>query len=108
MAKQLKGAVKFTHAGKSFTLQLDFNAICDFGDAIGVDGVARLEVIGTKPLTGKETRALFWAALQEHHPEIDLREAGRMVMACQAELMAAMQAMLPDADEGAAGNDQPA
>jgi len=103
MANRIKGEVAFSYEGSEYTLVLDWNAICDFGAAMNCDGFARLKTFGTKEPSDQEYRALMWAVLQENHPEITLRDAGRMVIPGMSALGEALAAAFPSAEGNAAG-----
>lgn len=71
-------------AGKSYRLHLDFNALCEFEDAIG-DGTSALDMFkrfeSKQMPTAKQVRALAYAVLRKHHREVGLEEAGNLVSA---------------------------
>lgn len=71
-------------AGAIYRLHLDFNALCEFEDAIG-DGTSAIELFkrfeAKQMPTAKQVRALAYAVLRKHHPEVSLQEAGNLVSA---------------------------
>ncbi|WP_376872384.1 GTA-gp10 family protein [Albirhodobacter sp. R86504] len=79
MAGPLKGEVHLSFEGKQLTLVLDFNALCEFEAQIGEGAQARMMLIEQGKGTFSDMRALLWAMLQTHHPEIDLKTAGQII-----------------------------
>ena len=71
MANAVKGEVAFDLDGKTYTLVLDFNALCEVEDVLGA-GEMKL----AKP---SAIRAIFWAALRRHHPAMTQRDAGNLI-----------------------------
>lgn len=81
MANPFKGEASVTLAdGRTLRLRRDFNALAEAEAAVGVrmDEITRIIQSGGPVM--KFTRALFWGALQAHHPEIALVEAGEILM----------------------------
>ncbi len=106
---KLNGDVSFVAKdGKTYTLRLDFNALCDFGEKTGKNALECFAnndpAAPPKMPDPSDMRALFWAALQEHHPEVSLRAAGALFD--QGAMTRAMAAMSPEggAAADAAGN----
>lgn len=56
-----------------YKLAFDFNALCLAEDHVGPLGDA-MQQMSKGSL--KAVRALFWAGLQKHHPELTLSQAG--------------------------------
>lgn len=56
-----------------YKLAFDFNALCLAENEVGPLGKA-MENMSAGSLTA--VRALFWAGLQKHHPELSLTDAG--------------------------------
>lgn len=85
MANPVRGEVSFQADGKDYVLLLDFNALCELDDLVPglMDGGAELR-------SPSAIRAVFHAALHEHHPEIDLRGAGRLISVVGVERVAAL------------------
>lgn len=92
MANHIAGEVSFEFEGNKYTLVFDFNAMVEFEDATGENAMHALKLYDEGRLTAKMARALFWAMLQEHHPEVDLRDAGRMAIPASEALGRALTA----------------
>ena len=99
-ANRLKGEVAFEAEGESYTLLLDFNALCDLEDSLPglMDGTAEIK-------SPKAIRRVFHAGLAAHHPQIDERGAGSLIHAVgfaeAGELVRlAFEASFPGADGG--------
>lgn len=69
MANKHKGEVSFAADGKTYTLSLSINAMCEMDDAFGVDD-ALGSLMSTGKATVKQLRTIFFVALRHHHPEI--------------------------------------
>lgn len=68
--------VKVELDGREFTLFYDLNAFAEIEDDFGViDEV--LEKLGRS--SAKTIRALLWAGLLHHHPEVTTTEVGRLI-----------------------------
>lgn len=75
------GSIAREHDGESLTLVMDMNAICHFDEATGLnffDVVGQWEQAQTIPPAG-HLRAIIHAALQEHHPDKTVRDAGKII-----------------------------
>lgn len=96
MANKIKGEVALMHGGKSYTLVLDFNALADFEAEAGVAN-ALVSLQNIAAMSATHTRALFWAGLKQHHPEITLADAGAILSANLDKMGEAMAAAFPDA-----------
>lgn len=64
---------------EDYTLQLDINAFAEAEEILGPIPVLFAEGNEAKVQSIKVVRALLWAALIEHHPEIDLKGAGKII-----------------------------
>lgn len=101
MANAFKGQVSVEHEGKRYALTLDFNALADFEGQTGKDPLEILEGFEkTKAMSINDMRAFFWAALIQEHPEVTMRDAGRILSSNPKALAAALSAVQPDADAG--------
>jgi len=70
MANPLRGEVPLQLDGKTYRLKWATNAICEFEDLMG----GGLLTLGPMASSVKALRAMVWAALQEFHPEITLKQ----------------------------------
>lgn len=111
MANPVKGEASVTLAsGEELTLRYDFNALAAVEEAadkpiaevLGAmsNGVPRLTV----------ARALIYGGLREHHPEVDVKAAGELVLSDGKALVDAMRKALASAfpqAEGRKGGNPP-
>lgn len=111
MANSVRGEVGFKAAGKTFTLLMSINALCELEGELDM----KVEALGAAMQGGADlvtVRAIFWAALQDHHPDLDLKAAGKLMtdlgLEASVDLIGkAFAAAFPDkvgaADAGASG-----
>lgn len=80
MSNSLRGQSTFTSAGRSFTFCLSVNAICALEDHFE-KGIAAIGAMMADPanLRFGTMRAVFWAGLRDHHAELTLEDAGRVM-----------------------------
>lgn len=96
MARKNSGVVEFEADGNTYQLIVDMNALADFEDATGLNAMSILEGdIGE--LSAAHIRALFWAMLVQHHTDMTIRDAGRLVLRGMAAMNAAVAAAMPQA-----------
>jgi len=106
MANPHRGEVSLKAGDTTYTLSLSANAICELEDHTGRDiGDIASSLNGNVAM--KLVRALVWAALQDHHPDMDIKGAGRVITeagmpACMEAIGVAFQRAFPDAEEGSA------
>lgn len=86
MANPHKGEASFEASGKTYTLHLSADAICQMEDALDMGIVAISQEMATwgkdaKRIRLKTIRAVIWAALQDRHPDVDLKAAGELILA---------------------------
>jgi len=107
MATTHNQKVQFEAAGRMYTLVYSINALCALEAKVG-QSISRiffdLGNIGISTM-----RTVFWAGLQQHHPEISENEAGRLMehLGIHPATMLVMQAIVgafPSADPTAAGD----
>jgi hypothetical protein len=114
MANRFLGEASASVDGKSYTLRLDFNAMCAFEEATGEDAMQMLESLergkpkGAVKGQGYATilRTLVWCMLKRHHPDATQEEAGDILSSDLEALQRALLAAQPKAPEGAVGNGQ--
>lgn len=80
MANPHRGQVDLKVGDKIYTLSFSINAMCELEDAMG-EPIALIAAGLNNPAGVKVStvRALVWAALLDHHPEIDVKGAGELV-----------------------------
>lgn len=108
MANRERGEVSFEASGKSWTMKIDTNAMCEI-EAMTGKGIAEIgQLLGNeKTATMTLMRAVFCGALQQHHGGITLREAGGLIDEIGAEqagllIGQAFEAAFPAAKAGEA------
>lgn len=92
MANPHRGQVSLVAGDATYTLSFSANALCELEDATG-ETVAQItrKLNDSDGASMKLVRSLVWAALQDHHPEVDLKKAGRIIT--DAGMVATMEAI---------------
>jgi len=92
MANAMRGEVPLKVGDQTYTLLLSINALCELESETGVP-VPQLAESLNKPENVRLTtvRAIVWAALQERHPKVTLKDAGAIIH--EAGLPAVMDAI---------------
>lgn len=95
MANRFLGEVTTEVEGVSYTLRMDFNAMCEFEDATGVSALVAFGDAenGTAKLT--MMRAMIHAAMLRHQPDATLQQAGDIISADPEALQRLMAAAAP-------------
>lgn len=101
LGRATSGDLAITVDGKVWRLVLDMNTLIDFQSVSGRDPFEFLDDLDAGKVDVAALRALFWAALQEHHPEVDLRAAGRLLGQAPDSMRKLLDASLPEADPDA-------
>ena len=86
MANPERGEYSFDANGKTWKLKGDVNAMCAIEGVTGRhinDVLARLQNQALLTLT--LARAVVWAALQHHHPDTTIKDAGDLMQALGAD-----------------------
>lgn len=102
MANPLRGEVDLAFGDKTYTLRLSVNALCEAEALLGQtvnEIIASLDRVTT-------LRALMWAGLVEHHPNVTIIEAGDLIGLMGADMAGskigeALQAAFPQPDTNA-------
>lgn len=75
-----KGEVQFSAGGKNYTLRFSIDAICALEGETGRGIVALIsELQDPDKMSLRLARQVLWAGLQEHHPELTVKEAGELI-----------------------------
>jgi hypothetical protein len=72
MANPHKGEVEFTVGGRSYKAVFSTNAICELEKELGYS----VHLVRDGVLT---VRAILWAALRKHHPDLSLIAVGDLI-----------------------------
>lgn len=92
MANPHKGELAFEAGGKTYTLRFSTNAICELEDKLdrsflSISGDLAKAVTEPDKVRFGTVRAIMWAGLRDHHPNLTVEEAG--------EIMTQVGGMLP-------------
>lgn len=80
MANPLKGEVDFSVEDQTYRLRLSINEIIQVEDLLDIGIIALAGMFSTpQALKAGTVRAVLWGALREHHPDVDLLEAGEIM-----------------------------
>lgn len=100
VANAFRGEVALIHDGATYTLVLDFNSLCEFEAETGKNALTILDGMDVGEVSAVDLRALMWAGLREHHPDITLQMAGRILSANVNALQLAADAAKPEVAQG--------
>lgn len=78
MANPIKGEVDLTIDGKTYTIKLGRNALASVEGLLGKGFPEIAQALSSDPQIAV-MRAILWAGLQRHHPDIDLFGAGDLM-----------------------------
>lgn len=82
MNNHLRGIATFVVAGKTYTMRGSIDAICTLEAISGKGMIAITRELSDPDLMSLSlTRQVLWALLQEHHPELTLKDAGDLIPA---------------------------
>lgn len=82
MANRERGEIRFAVGGKTYTLVLNTHAMATLEEHFSTpENEVPWDVIWTRVLRGsvRTVRALFWAMLQQHHPNVTLEGAAALI-----------------------------
>ena len=107
MSATTKGTVTLEVGGKAYTLCLTLNALCELEDLLSTpkEQVTFQQVTAMAEKGSlRHIRAVIWAALRDHHPEMSLRDAGQLIQdigmgAMTAHLTDLAASMAPDEED---------
>lgn len=106
MNNPVRGTMTVEALGKSWTLKLSTNAMCEIEDRLE-KGIDQIGVILQDQSQGrmKLFRLIVWAALTDHHPDVTERDAGEIIDEVGMEnIMSLIQKLMtlamPDAKKG--------
>jgi hypothetical protein len=100
MGRRNEGEATFEADGQTWRMRFDFNAMADFEEETGQNALAVLQAMEAGKVSAIHIRALFYAALREHHPDITLRQAGRLVASGMEAFETAISSSMPTPQEG--------
>lgn len=82
MGNAVKGIVDITVGEKTYKLQYSANGMCELESVAGCSAMKFLKTLqdnAKEDLSFGDVRLLFWAGLQEHHPQMTVRDAGKLI-----------------------------
>jgi hypothetical protein len=79
MSNQFRGEASFEVEGKAFRVRFSWNAAAEYEDAAGKPLSDALFDIAREKLSARSLRAMLWAGLQEHHADVTVKDAGRLI-----------------------------
>lgn len=80
MANVHKGEVSLDAGGTIYTLKFSANSICELEDQLQKPIAKIAAELGDGDTMRMSTaRAVFWGALREHHPDVDIKGAGSIM-----------------------------
>ncbi|WP_273687364.1 GTA-gp10 family protein [Ketogulonicigenium vulgare] len=79
MTKNAKGEVTTVFEGKTYILVPDFNALCDFEAATGLNAISVFNNVSEAHLSASTARALVQACLNQRHPGELASFAGKLM-----------------------------
>lgn len=103
MANAVRGQVSLKAGDTIYTLCLSANAMCSLEEHTGRDIGDIASSLNEKGVSMVLVRSLIWAALQDHHSDIDIKGAGNIITeagmsACMEAIGLAFQRAFPDAE----------
>jgi hypothetical protein len=84
MANPERGQVALTVEDRTYTLILDMNALCELEELLSTPSqavTAAQAFVAAANLSYRHVRALVWAALRRHHPDLTLSAVGDLIEA---------------------------
>ena len=79
MSNPHRGEASFEVEGKAYRVRFSWNAAAEYEEAAGKPLSDALFDIARERLSARSLRAMLWAGLQEHHQDVTLKEAGRLI-----------------------------
>lgn len=76
MANRFLGEVKAQGAGKPYTLRIDMNAMAHFEGETGKNAIETMQKAEGGAASIKDLRQIIHSALQRHHPDATISDAG--------------------------------
>lgn len=77
MANRQRGELEIDLGGRSYTLKLSLNSMCEMEGASGRPFPQIVTQVARGSLT--DLRAFLWAALREHHPDLTIQAVGDLI-----------------------------
>lgn len=97
-----RGEKKFKHEDKEYTLCYNIDTICFIEERTGKGMMALFrEFSDMEKASLSKARMIFFAGLQEHHPDLDEKKVGRMIPSAGGlmEIIKLIKDAFPEASE---------
>jgi hypothetical protein len=79
MQNPLRGRTEFVVQGKRYDVEFNWNSAVEYEEVAGhAISEAVADILGGK-LSAKRLRAMLWAGLRQHHPDMALRDVGQCI-----------------------------
>lgn len=89
--------------GRKLTLAFNANAWIEAEEQLGKPTPDIVDELQSGRASLKTQRALMWAGLRKHHPEIDIAEAGEILLEAAQQMAKAINGGMPQ-EEAASGD----
>lgn len=99
MANKFFGEVEIESGGSKYTLRMDFNSMCEFEDVAGINAMDAFADFEQGKISVKNMRAMMYAFLRRHHPDVTLEQAGEILSENIGALEAVVSASMPSNEE---------
>jgi len=99
MANRFFGEATIIADGKTYTLRCDFNAMCHFEEATG-DALEAFDELEAGKFSVVAARQIMHSFLQEHHPDADVKLAGRLLSEDTSILQQVIKNASPEPEKG--------
>ena len=81
MANPIKGEVEFEADGVPYTIRFSVDAIVQLEEKTGrTFPILAAELSDASKVSMSLLRLIFWAALQDRHPGLDVKQAGELIV----------------------------
>jgi len=79
MPNPLRGETTLTVEEKTYRVRFSWNAAAEYEVPAGRPLSVGVQEILDGKVSARSLRAMLWAGLQEHHPDVSLKDAGKML-----------------------------
>ncbi len=112
MPNPLRGETTLTVEDKTYRVRFSWNAAAEYEVPAGRPLSVGVQEILDGKVSARSLRAMLWAGLQEHHPDVSLKDAGKMLGAIGVKkgldvMLEAVQYFYPAPDKEAPPPDPP-
>jgi hypothetical protein len=79
MANPHRGEATLRDGETEYRLRFHWNAAAEYEEVTGQTLSEALANVARRRVSAKAVRAMLWAGLREHHPEVTLAQAGQII-----------------------------